>query len=173
MRLLLGLVTLWCPLSSLSGQDSLQVTPGARLRVTAESSLLQLPSGSYTTLDSTYALSVGVYRELTDTTLLLTSSNSTLVIPLASIAQLERSRGRRASVAGGVVGFVLGAAVGGVVACAANRDSYGVPCIGDNDAVLLLGVGLGGAAGATLLARLLGREGWSVIGVDQLLIPGP
>jgi hypothetical protein len=172
MRLLIGLVTLWCPLSSLSGQDSLQVAPGSRLRVTAASSFLQLPNGTYTTLaDTTRALSTGVYRELTDTTLLLTSGNSTLVIPLASIAQLERSRGRRPSVAGGVLGFVLGGATGVVAGCFASRDSYGVPCIGDSDAPLYLGV-LGGAAGAVLLARLLGREGWTTIGVDQLLVPG-
>ena len=161
MPILLMVVALWWPLSSLSAQDSLRVAPGTRVRVTVESSL------------TTPALSTGVYRELTDTALLLASGTSTLTIPLASIAQLERSQGRRPSIAGGVVGFVVGAAAGVGVACMANRDSYGVPCVGDNDAPFLLGVGLGGTAGAVLLARLLGREAWSIIGVDQLLVPSP
>jgi hypothetical protein len=174
LRPFLGLVALWWTSSSLSAQDSLQVAPGARLRVTVESSISDLASGSYTTLpDATRAWSTGVFRELTDTTLLLTSGNSTLVIPRISIAQLERSLGRRPSVAGGVVGFVLGGAVGGGIACFAKRDSYGVPCMGAGGAPVLLGAGLGGAIGATLLSRRLSRERWSIVEVDQLLVPGP
>jgi hypothetical protein len=52
---------------------------------------------------------------------------------------------------------VLGAAVGGALACFANRDDYGVYCGGQNDTVVVIGAvigaGVGGWIGAVLPRR--------------------
>jgi hypothetical protein len=170
MRILFKVVAMWLPMSSLAAQDTLQVTPGTRLRVTAVSSLLQLPPGSYRELTDTTVRSTGSLQDLTDTALRLAGGSSDLVIPRAAVIQLERSLGRRRSVTGGVLGFVLGGATGVALACVASRDSYGVPCeFQDSDAPFFLGIAAGGAVGAIVFASLLGREGWSVIRFDQLL----
>jgi len=170
MRMLLALVVAGWPILPLSAQDTLQVTRGTRLRVTAESSLVQLPAGTYRALDdTTLVLSTGLFRELTGTALVLVSGSSTLRFPLASVAEVEGSRGRRRSVPGGVIGFVLGGATGTALACLADRDSYGGPCLGDSDATLLLGAALGGTAGALLGSVLFGREEWRIIDLSHLL----
>jgi hypothetical protein len=56
----------------------------------------------------------------------------------------------RLSVAGGVGGFLVGAAVGTLVACHFNRDSYGIFCLGQSDTKLAIGALVGGTAGAAL-----------------------
>ena len=174
MRMLLALAAIGCPLFSLSAQDTLPVRPGTRLRVTAESSLLQLPTGSYRALDdTTLVLSTGLYRQLTGSTLLLTHGSTTLRFPLASIALVERSRGRTTSVTGGVVGFLLGGVVGTALSCLANRDSYGVPCAGGSDTKFILGISVGGAAGALLGSFAFGKEQWHVVDVNQLAVHEP
>jgi hypothetical protein len=134
-----------CPLASLEAQDPL-LTAGARLRVTA--------AGSATPMRT------GAFASLTDTTLVLTSGTP---IPRASITRLELSRGRKPSIAGGVIGFLLGGAAGGVLACTANRDDYGVFCGGQDDTKLVIGAVVGGAAGAALGALLFRRDRWTPI----------
>ena len=95
MRILLALAAIGCPLFTLNAQDTPLVRPGTRLRVTAESSLLQLPTGTYRVLeDTTLVLSTGLYRQLTGATLVLTHGSATLRFPVASIALVERSHGR-------------------------------------------------------------------------------
>jgi hypothetical protein len=69
----------------------------------------------------------------------------------------EQESGRRLSVAGAVGGFVVGAALGTLVACHYNRDSYGVFCLGQSDTKLAIGAAVGGAAGAVLGAHLFRR----------------
>jgi hypothetical protein len=69
-------------------------------------------------------------------------------VPRAPV--LDRAEGRRLSVAGGVGGFLVGAVVGGLVACHFNRDSYDVFCAGQNDTKVFVGAVVGGASGAAL-----------------------
>jgi hypothetical protein len=150
---LLMLAVCW-PLVSLSAQDALPWTADIRLRVTAERPSVRVETGAY--------------QALTDTTLVLSRGAAMVTLPLVSITQVEVSRGRTPSVAGGVVGFLLGAAAGGALACAANRDDYGVYCGGQEDTKLVLGAALGGVTGAALGALLFRRERWRVIGIGQL-----
>jgi MFS family permease len=154
MRIRLALLGLCWPLVSVGAQAVVQLTPATRLRVSAESPVGLVQTGSY--------------RGLTDTTLALFTGGSLVTIPLADITRVEISRGRKPSLAGGIVGFVLGGAAGGVVACTANRDDYGVFCGGQNDSKLVVGAALGGAVGAALGALLFRREKWRVVDVRQL-----
>jgi hypothetical protein len=82
---------------------------------------------------------------------------------LADITKLELSSGQKPSIAGGVVGYLLGAAAGGAVGCMANRDDYGVFCGGHDDTKVIIGAALGGAAGAALGALLFRQERWAVV----------
>ncbi|HET8625072.1 MAG TPA: hypothetical protein VFM14_16030 [Gemmatimonadales bacterium] len=133
------------PIVSAGAQDT-RLAPGARVRVTTAGGAIPMRTGSL--------------QSLTDTTLVLSSGSS---IPLASITRLELSRGRKPNIAAGVVGFLLGGAAGGVLACTANRDDYGVFCGGQDDTKLIVGAALGGAAGAVLGALLFRRERWTAV----------
>lgn len=77
-----------------------------------------------------------------------------LTRPAWDVDQQEASGGTRLSVLGGVGGFVLGAAVGGALGCAANRDDYGVFCGGQDDTKVYVGAAIGAVAGAALGAYL-------------------
>jgi hypothetical protein len=142
------------PLASVGAQNAVPLTADTRLRVTAEQSIVRVQTGTF--------------QALTDTTLVLSRGATSVTFPLASIARVEVSRGRKPGIAGGVVGFLLGAAAGGAVACMANRDDYGVFCGGQDDAKLVVGAAVGGAAGAALGALLFRRERWHVIDVGTL-----
>lgn len=151
MRLLLLAACL--PLVSLHAQDTVPLTTATRLRVT------EYRGGR---------AEIGTYRALTDTTLVLARGTITSTLPLASIRQVEVSSGRKLGVAGGVIGFLLGAAAGGAVACAANRDDYGVFCGGQDDTKLIVGAAVGGVTGAAIGALLFRRERWRVVDVGAL-----
>jgi hypothetical protein len=77
--------------------------------------------------------------------------------PFHAAGMVELRQDRELSITGGIVGALLGAAVGGALACLANRDSYGAYCAGQNDTVLVIGVvigaGVGGWIGAVLPRR--------------------
>jgi hypothetical protein len=113
-------------------------------------------------------MQAGTYRALTDTTLVLSRGGSAIAVPLASITRLEVSRGRKPNIVAGIVGFLLGGATGGVLACTANRDDYGVFCGGQDDSKLIVGAVLGGAVGAAVGALVFRRERWRTVRVDQL-----
>ena len=130
------------------------LTADTRLRVRAEQSIVRVETGTY--------------HALTDSTLVLSRDDALVTVPRASITRVEISRGRKPGVAGGMVGFLLGAAAGGALACAANRDDYGVFCGGQDDSKLIVGAALGGAAGAALGALLFRRERWKVVDAGQL-----
>lgn len=116
---------------------------------------------------------IGLYRTRTDTTLTLHTGSSSVTVPLAGVRRLEWSQGRRPGIPGGVLGFIVGVGVGGVVVCLLNRDSYGVFCAGQSDAKLVVGVGLGGGIGAVLGAFLLRRDRWSAVDLAQFRTTQP
>ena len=152
MRAAFVVLALCCPLAVLNAQDTV-LAPGARLRVTSEHRMPRIE--------------IGRYHALTDTTLVLSRDTAILALPLADISGGEVSRGRKPGIAGGVVGLLLGAAAGGVLACTANRDDYGVFCGGQDDTKLVIGAAIGGAAGATLGALLFRRERWTAVDVPR------
>jgi hypothetical protein len=123
-----------------------QIDPGARLRVT-----LNRPAPN---------ARIGTYESISDTTLSLSIASTRVVLPLANIARVEVSEGRRLSVTAGVIGFLLGGAAGSALGCAANRDDYGVFCAGQSDTKVFTGALLGGLGGAALGAILFRRERW-------------
>ena len=126
--------------------------PGARIRVR---------------LVATDSRLTGTYRGLQDSLLLLAQPEPR-AIPLGSIAGLERSLGQRPSVAGGIVGLLLGAGAGFALGCLANPDDYGVYCGGQDDTKVIVGMTLGGILGATAGALLFKHEKWT-----PLTIPAP
>ena len=148
MRTALVVLALCCPPGVLGAQDATLV-PGARLRVTSEHRIPRIETGRY--------------HALTDTTLVLSRDTILLPLPLADISRVEVSRGRKPGMVGGVVGLLLGATAGGVIACTANRDDYGVFCGGQDDTKLVIGAAIGGAAGAALGALIFRRERWAEV----------
>ena len=98
---------------------------------------------------------------------MLSRDTSLLALRLAEISRVEVSRGRKSGIVGGVVGLLLGAAAGGVLACTANRDDYGVFCGGQDDTKLVIGAAIGGAAGAALGALLFRRERWTPVAIPR------
>lgn len=153
MRLLLLVAVCW-PVGLLQAQDAHAPITDARLRVTTEHPLLRVD--------------IGTYQTLTDTTLVLSRGPARITLPLAGITRVEVSRGRKPSIVGGVVGFLVGAVAGGALACAANRDDYGVFCGGQDDSKVILGAAVGGVVGAGAGALLFRRERWRVTDLGPL-----
>ena len=131
-----------------SAQAAPRIETGTRIRVTAA---------------NPFRREVGLYQAITDTTLQLSTGAASVTIPLARIDRIERSAGRRRSLPGGIVGFVIGAAAGGAAGCLTNSDDYGVFCGGQSDTKVVVGAALGGIAGAALGAVLFGGERWTAI----------
>ena len=125
------------------------LSPGDRIRVSV--------------VTPTPRLYIGTLQTRTDSTLQLQSKGPPLTIAMAMVTRLERSRGRKLSVAGGVLGFLIGGAGGAALGCLANRDDYGVFCGGQSDTKVVVGAVLGGAAGAALGAIVFRRERWSPV----------
>ena len=153
MKVRMTAVALLLPLATVSAQGPTHVAPGTRVRVTVAGPVPRVM--------------IGTCGALTDSTLEIGPDPSS-TIPLAGIARLESSRGRRASLWGGGVGLVLGAAVGAAAGCSVNRDDYGVFCGGQSDTKVAVGAVLGAAAGAFLGGRLLRRERWSEVELARL-----
>lgn len=112
----------------------------------------------------------GTFRGLQDTLLLLAVPEPR-AIPLGSIAGLERSLGRQPSVAGGIVGLLLGAGAGFALGCLANADDYGVFCGGQDDTKVILGMTLGGLFGAAAGALLFKQEKWTPLTIPASRAP--
>ena len=112
------------------------------------------------TMASDGTQTIGVLQSITDTSLVLRSENGLLSFSPRNLARIEQSAGRKPNVTMGVVGLVAGAAVGGVIGCAVNSDSYGVFCGGQDDTKVVVGASLGGIAGGLLGALLFKRERW-------------
>jgi membrane associated rhomboid family serine protease len=130
------------------------LTPGERIRVSV--------------VTPAPRLYIGTYQARTDSTLQMQRGGSPLTIALSTVSRVEQSRGRRLSVAGGVLGFLVGGAGGAALGCLANRDDYGVFCGGQSDTKVVVGAALGGAAGAALGAVLFRRERWRPVEAASL-----
>jgi hypothetical protein len=148
----IALLSLLLLVSETSAQAAPRLEPGTRLRVTIA------PSDQY----------VGRFASLSGADLMLTANGSTRSVPLATIQQLEASRGRSPSIVGGAIGAIVFAGVGGAIACAANRDSYGVYCGGQNDTKVAVGAVLGGLVGGTVGALVFRRDRWVVVDPGSL-----
>ena len=133
--------------STVSAQAPLR--DGSRLRVTPVS--MSTPA------------QIVQFQALNDSALVVLSGGSSRMIPLRDISRLEQSAGRKPNIVTGAVGLLLGAAIGGVVACADNRDSYGVFCAGQNDTKIAVGAVIGGITGGALGAFLFRRERWNAV----------
>ena len=103
------------------------------------------------------------FQAFNDSALVVSSGASSRMIPLRDIGRLEQSAGRKPNLATGAVGLLLGVAIGGAVACANNRDSYGVFCAGQNDTKIAVGAVIGGVTGGLLGAYLFRRERWTPV----------
>lgn len=103
---------------------------------------------------------VGTWHSVTDTNLVLSTPSGLLSFSARNITRLEQSLGRRPNVVAGVIGAVLGAGIGGVVGCAANADSYGVFCGGQDDTKVVVGASAGAVLGGLAGALLFKREQW-------------
>jgi hypothetical protein len=141
------IVTLFALTDGVIGQSPLR--EGSRLRVTPVS--VSTPA------------QIVQFQALNDSALVVSSGGSPRMIPLRDIGRLEQSAGRQPNLVTGAVGLLLGAAIGGVVACADNRDSYGVFCAGQNDTKVAVGAVIGGVTGGALGAFLFRRERWTPI----------
>ena len=142
-----ALIVTFALVDSVSGQSPLR--EGSRVRVTPMS--VSTPA------------QIVQFQALNDSALVVSSGGSSRMIPLRDISRLEQSAGRKPNLVIGAVGLLLGAAIGGVVACADNRDSYGVFCAGQNDTKVAVGAAIGGVAGGALGAFLFRRERWTAV----------
>ena len=147
--ILLASVLLLRPSAPIEAQQADTLHPGDRIRVTV--------------VTPTPRLYIGTYQARTDSALQLQSGGSPLTIAMTTVSRLEQSRGRKLSVTGGVLGFLVGGAGGAALGCLANRDDYGVFCGGQSDTKVVVGAALGGAAGAALGAILFRRERWTPV----------
>ncbi len=90
----------------------------------------------------------------------LQTSGESLTIPRSTISRLEQSLGKKPNVPGGIIGALLGVAVGGAVGCLANKDDYGVYCAGQDDTKVIVGAVVGGLAGIAIGALGFKKERW-------------
>ena len=150
---IIGLFLLAFPeVSSAQQQAPLQL--GARIRVVADT----FGAGAET----------GTYQGLSGNTLRLDRGSERFVLPLASVARLEQSQGKKPNIPAGIVGLLIGAGIGGALGCLANPDDYGVFCGGQDDTKVIVGAVLGGVAGGFAGALLFPRERWSPVDLTTL-----
>jgi hypothetical protein len=119
--------------------------------------------GARVRVTTTTAKETGLYRGADLANLMLEVDATTRTIPRGTIEKLEQSMGKKPNVTTGIVGLLLGAAVGGALGCLANKDDYGVYCGGQDDTKVIVGAALGGLAGAAAGALLFKKEGWQAV----------
>lgn len=158
MRVHLALLLLAWPLPPIPAEQAPPLESGTRVRVTVAGAESR-PR-------------IGTYEALRDNSLVLQADERSLSIPFATVQRFEVSHGRKLSVLGAVVGAVVGGAVGFFgVGCFANKDSYGVPCGGQDDTKFVIGGLVGGLAGGALGALIGRRERWESMDLDRLGAP--
>jgi LytS/YehU family sensor histidine kinase len=106
---------------------------------------------------------IGTLHSATDTSLTLSTATGLLAFSSQSIARIEQSAGRQPNIPVGIAGLLLGAAAGGAIGCAANADSYGVFCGGQDDTKVIIGASAGALAGGLAGALLFRRERWRTV----------
>jgi hypothetical protein len=146
VQLSLTLTIVLAALSSTAEAQGPPVVLGARVRV----SVSQPANARHT----------GVLRAADGTSVQLQTSGESLTIPRSTITRLEQSLGKKPNGPGGIIGALLGVAVGGAVGCLANKDDYGVYCAGQDDTKVIVGAVVGGLAGAVVGALVFKKEGW-------------
>lgn len=153
VQLGLTLAIVLAALSSTAKAQGPPVVLGARVRV----SVAEPPDTRYT----------GVLRAADGTSVQLRTSGESLTIPRSTITRLEQSLGKKPNVSGGIIGALLGVAVGGAVGCLANKDDYGVYCAGQDDTKVIVGAVVGGLAGAAVGALVFKSERWLDIAIPR------
>ncbi len=135
-----------------------QVEAGSRIRVT--------------TMPSSPGRRIGTLVSLDQDTLRWSRWDTTSVIkvPIASVARLERSIGRRSNTGrGAMIGGLIGAGFGLFVGVAASTDDTGFFEVGVGEIAALTGIfGAGGAGVGALIGSLSTRDRW----VPVALTPG-
>ena len=153
MRLSLNLAMILVTLPGAADAQGPPIVLGSRARVTVS----QPANTRYT----------GVLRPADGTSVQLQTSGELLTIPLATITRLEQSLGKKPNATGGIIGALLGLAVGGAAGCLANKDDYGVFCGGQDDTKVIVGAVVGGLAGAAIGALVFKKEGWREVAVPR------
>lgn len=121
--------------------------PGERVRITMPRS----------------AALIGSVASSTDSTITLAAANYPITVRRSEIQVLERSLGKHPNIAAVVISGIIGAGIGGIVGCAANADSYGVFCGGQNDTKVVVGAGVGAITAAVIGGKMFTKEKWSRI----------
>ena len=130
-----------------------QVEAGSRVRVTTAPASPGRRIGSLVSLDTDSLR----YRRW-DTT-------SVIALPLASVARLERSTGRRSNTGrGAMIGGLIGAGFGLFLGIAASTDNSGWWEVGVEDVAAATAlVGAGGAGVGALVGSLSRRDRWEPV----------
>ncbi len=147
------------PLSTVNAQDSPQVKPGDRVRVTAPYLGIRKQAGRFETRRGD--------------TLVVAAPDSTMMFPVVFVMRLEVSRGRKSAVGrGALIGFLVGAGGGAIAGAAALSegcvDGDGCPALGalvGGAFFGLVGTGIGAVVGALSKA-----ERWEEVPLDQLRV---
>jgi hypothetical protein len=132
-----------------------QVATGARVRVT--------------TMPATRGRRIGSLVSLDRDTLRWSrwDTSSVIAVPIASVARLERSTGRRSNAGrGAMIGGLIGAGLGLFVGVAASTDDTGFFEVGAEDVAAVTAIlGAGGAGVGALVGSLSSRDRWEPVGL--------
>jgi hypothetical protein len=130
-----------------------QVEVGSRVRVTTMPAKPGRRIGSLVSLDGD-----SLRYSRWDTT-------SVIALPLASVARLERSTGRRSNTGrGAMIGGLIGAGFGLFLGIAASTDDSGWWEVGVDDVAVVTAIlGAGGAGAGALIGSLSKRDRWEPV----------
>jgi hypothetical protein len=138
--------------------------------VEAQSLTAQVEAGSrvrVTTVPASPGRRIGTLVSLDRDTLRWSrwDTTSVIAVPVASVARLERSTGRRSNTGrGAMIGGLIGAGFGLFVGIAAATDNSGFLQVGVDDIAAVTGIG--GAAGAgvgAIIGSLSRRDRWEPV----------
>jgi hypothetical protein len=138
--------------------------------VEAQSLTAQVEAGSrvrVTTVPASPGRRIGILVSLDRDTLRWSrwDTTSVIAVPVASVARLERSTGRRSNTGrGAMIGGLIGAGFGLFLGIAASTDNSGWWEVGADDiAAVTAIVGAGGAGVGALIGSLSKRDRWEPV----------